>query len=71
MTQDRLGDELVSAISWLTSAESFSIVMGSVDKSIHVYRGQAHESATRQSEDEPGAAVFLRAVQATRRVHGD
>ncbi len=62
--QDKLGDELVSAVSWLAKVGCL-VVMGR-QGSVHFYHGSIHKVATKQSEDDTGAHVFLRVIKEAR-----
>ena len=66
--QATLGDELVDAVSWLASVGA--LVVMEREGAVHVYRGRIHKSASKQSDQDAGAAVFLMAIKEAREAHG-
>ena len=65
--QDKLGNELSEAVSWLASVGA--LVVMERDGAIHIYRGQIHKNDTKRDGDS-GADVLLRTIKATRAAHG-
>lgn len=49
--------DLAGAVSWLHSVGAL-IVMERSSESVHVYRGQIHKVATKQSENDTGADIL-------------
>jgi hypothetical protein len=66
-TQGKLGDELTGAVSWLASVGA--LVVLERHGCVHVYRGQIHKVATKQSESDTGADLLLKAIQEAREAH--
>jgi len=66
--QGKLGNELTSAVSWLVSVGA--LVVMERQGSVHVYRGQIHKVANKQSDEDTGAALLLMAISEVREAYG-